>query len=283
MDELKKAGVKLAEGVAGHSIREVKELVEKAESEIQQSAIRHAASTTTIAGARKELARFDKKLKNLAMAHATITEKRKGVTGFWTLPDIIDNQLHVSGLSVTVQPNGAIDTSTSTPMVFTRHALARLWQRSNIDDLKWDSVMSKLSTPCALHWPIRAAAGHLHHKQFGLPTSEGLLICAVDEESSQTVVKTYLGPPIAKRWKEYHQLIQRMFTGVLVAVARAAGDTGDHRHAVNSALTSLILGINSEVMTGMIAMYMDELNATDFDWLREEPSIETDEEPELDS
>lgn len=287
MNDLKKAGVKLAEGLAGHSIREVKELVDKAESELRRAAIRHAISTTTIAGAKKELAKFDKNLKNLSMAHAVVTEKRKGVTGFWTLPDIVDNQLHISGLAVTIQPNGSVDTNSSTPLVFTRHALARLWQRSSLDDLQWDKVMSKLSTPCTLHWPIRAAAKHLGHNQFGLPTSDGLLLCAVDAgDSGQTVVKTYLGEPMATRWREYRQVVDSLFKGALVAVARTAGESAHinaQREAVNTALTSLMLGINTEVMTGMIAMYMDEFTDQSFDWLREDTTLEEDETPELNS
>lgn len=150
----------------------------------------------------------------------------------------------------------------ATSMTLTAHALGRLWQRTELEDLKWEVLRTTLGLPLIFSWAMRHTAGDLGLQRIALPCMDGLLVGTVEKKG--LVLTTYLEPPLANKWvavREAFDSLLRQFTEVAQADAESAAQ-------VTRMYKAGCVGLNVPEVQVLLLSVRKVFDTSEFQWMK---------------
>lgn len=251
----------LADGYARYSLLDIADKAKAVRKELSKEVKKHATLPVRRAGSKRVIARFHKKLYPLSLATCDIASSTS-MMGGWVLPSVEDKQLVATTLLLGVGKGGTLAIDSATSMVVTAHALGRLWQRTELEDLKWEVLRQTLGLPLIFSWAMRKAAGELGFQRLALPCMDGLLVGTVDE--GQLVLTTYLEPPLANKWAK----VREAFDNMLLQFTEVAQADEESKHQVTRMYKAGCVGLNVPEVQVLLLSVMKAFNTAEFQWMK---------------
>jgi len=251
----------LADGYARYSLRDVAQKARDVRTELGKEIKKHSTLPARKAGSRRVINRFHKKLAPLSLATCML-QSNDSMMGGWVLPDVVDKQLTATTLLLGVGRGGTLAIDAHTSMTITAHALGRMWQRTDINDLEWDTLRGLLTPPLMYSWAVIRTAASLGWERIALPCMDGLLVGKPDQGG--LLLTTYLEPPLATKWME----VRQAFDSLMLEFTNIAQADEPSMEQITRMYKAGCVGLKVPEIE-MLMMYMRKtFDKQDFQWMK---------------
>lgn len=251
----------LADGYARYSLLDIADKAAAVRKQLSKEISKHATLPTRKAGSRRVISRFHKKLHPLSLATCDVAGPNT-MMGGWALPSVVNKQLVVTTLLLGVSKGGTLAMDAATSMTLTAHALGRLWQRTEVEDLQWDGLRTTLGLPLMFSWAVRNAAMQLGLQRIALPCLDGLLVGTVAKQG--LVLTTYLEPPLAPKWHG----VREAFDSMLKEFTEVAHADEESMAQVTRMYKAGCVGLNVSEVQVLLLSVLKMFDTSDFQWMK---------------
>lgn len=252
----------LADGHARHSLRHVSDRVDTVSARIRKSIARYSTLPTRKATGRRLMKLIHKQFAPISLASLGVEGPRGTQMLAVLLPGIKDKQMHIYGLIISLSKMGAISVDSRHVATITAHALGRVWQRTALEDLQWDSVRITLGFPLMFLWPTLKTAEHHKFERMALPCYDGLLLGK--RAHGALVLTTFITPPMSSKWQE----VRAVYDEVMQHTSRIAEQGEEHVDAVTAMYKGAATGLMTPGVEFLIDGLAGRMAGPEFNWMK---------------
>lgn len=252
----------LADGHARYSIQRVSDRVDTVSARVRKAIARYSTLPTRKANGRRLMKLIHKQFAPISLASIGAEGARGSQMLAVLLPAVKDKQLHVFGLIISLSKMGVFNVESRHVATITAHALGRVWQRTELADLKWEDVRITLGFPLMFLWPTLKTAQHHKFERMALPCFDGLLLGK--REHGALVLTTFITPPMSGKWQD----VRAVYDDVLQHTSQLAAQSEANVEAVTVMYKGAATGLMTPGVEQMIDGLAGRMAGPEFNWMK---------------